>query len=90
MIVDRIIKGVESHPRSFVKAVTWRMMGSIDTFVLSYLFTRNVKAAGAIASTEIITKIGLYYVHERLWSLSDWGHRRERGDRETTSVKNGY
>jgi uncharacterized membrane protein len=48
-------------------------LGSIDTFILSWLFSGNAKTAGAIASTEIITKVALYYFHERVWSSINWG-----------------
>lgn len=70
-----LFRGVESHPRSIVKAVSWRMLGSIDTFVLGMIFSGNMRTAGAIAGTEVITKIFLFYFHERLWSLVHWGHR---------------
>ncbi len=71
-----LLRGVESHPRSFVKAVSWRALGSVDTFVLGMIFTGgNGKIAGAIAGTEVITKIFLFYFHERIWSLVRWGHR---------------
>lgn len=77
MIVDRIIQGAESHPRSVAKAVSWRILGSIDTFVLGLFFTSgDAKVAGAIAGTEVITKIVLYYVHERAWSFTNWGVRK--------------
>ena len=42
-----LFRGVESHPRSFVKAVSWRAVGSVDTFVLSFLFSGSAKTAGA-------------------------------------------
>lgn len=71
-----LLRGLESHPRSFVKAVSWRTVGSIDTFVLGMVFTGgNAKVAGSIAGTEVITKILLFYFHERAWSLVKWGHR---------------
>ena len=71
-----LFRGVESHPRSFVKAVSWRVLGSIDTFILGMIFTGgSARIAGAIAGTEVITKIVLFYFHERLWSLVRWGHR---------------
>ncbi|QQV77039.1 DUF2061 domain-containing protein [Sphingomonas aliaeris] len=71
-----LFRGVESHPRSLVKAVSWRTVGSIDTFVLGLLFTGgNAKIAGSIAGTEVITKILLFYFHERAWSMVKWGHR---------------
>jgi uncharacterized membrane protein len=68
-----LFRGHERHARSLVKGISWRVLGSIDTFIISWLFTSNVKAAGAIASTEVITKVLLYYFHERVWSSIDWG-----------------
>lgn len=68
-----LFRGREAHSRSLVKAISWRVLGSIDTFLLSWLFTGNVKAAGAIASTEVLTKMILYYLHERAWSSIGWG-----------------
>jgi uncharacterized membrane protein len=62
-----------SHGRSFVKAVTWRTTGTIDTFILSYLITGKTKLALAISGMEIFTKIFLYYVHERVWNKVKWG-----------------
>ncbi|WP_420607624.1 DUF2061 domain-containing protein [Novosphingopyxis sp.] len=73
-----LFNGKEKHSRSIAKAISWRIMGSIDTFVLSWLFTGNPKAAGAIASTEVFTKIVLYYFHERIWSGIGWGLPKER------------
>jgi len=69
-----LFRGRESHPRSFVKAVSWRTLGSIDTFVLSLLWTSSATTAVSIAGTEVVTKILLYYFHERLWALVPWGH----------------
>jgi uncharacterized membrane protein len=73
-----LFNGLESHPRSFVKAVSWRTVGSIDTFLLGLFFSGgDAKLAGSIAGTEVVTKIALFYFHERAWSLVRWGHRRE-------------
>jgi uncharacterized membrane protein len=68
--------GREAHTRSFVKAVTWRLTGSIDTFILSLLVTGNIKMAGAISALELMTKIFLYYTHERIWGKIPWGKKR--------------
>ena len=68
-----LFKGKEAHSRSFAKAVSWRVLGSLDTFLLSWLFTSSVKAAGAIATTEVLTKMVLYYFHERAWANVSWG-----------------
>jgi len=75
-----LFKGHEQHSRSLAKAVSWRVLGSIDTFLLGWLFTGSPKAAGAIASTEVITKILLYYFHERAWSSITWGASRSPDD----------
>ena len=63
----------DAHWRSFAKAVSWRVTGSIDTLVLSLIITGSVKLAGTIASVEVITKIMLFYFHERLWAWLPWG-----------------
>jgi uncharacterized membrane protein len=63
----------ESHGRSISKAVCWRMLGSLDTFAITLLVTGSLISAGSVASLETITKIVLYYLHERAWSLIPWG-----------------
>lgn len=63
----------DAHSRSILKAVSWRITGSIDTFVISFVITEKIGLAGAIASVEVITKIALYYFHERVWSVIPWG-----------------
>ena len=63
----------DSHGRSIVKAVSWRITGTLDTFVISWIITGTWTLAGAIAATEIVTKIGLYWLHERAWNRVAWG-----------------
>ena len=65
----------ESRARSVAKAVSWRITGSLDTFVLGLIFTGSVRLAGSIAGTEMATKVVLYYLHERSWSAIRWGQR---------------
>ncbi|TMM50434.1 DUF2061 domain-containing protein [Qipengyuania marisflavi] len=72
-----LFRGREAHSRSFAKAASWRILGSIDTFLLSWFFTGSPKAAGAIATTEVLTKLVLYYFHERAWSSVSWGFKAE-------------
>src|ERR1700752_3628691 len=66
----------ESHPRSIAKALSWRATGTLDTFVLSYLITGNLVFAGSIAGVETMTKMVLYYCHERIWAAIAWGRRQ--------------
>lgn len=63
----------ETHARSLAKAVSWRILGSLDTFLLSWFFTASAKAAVAISATEVVTKIFLYYGHERVWAKIKFG-----------------
>jgi len=72
-----LFKGREAHSRSLAKATSWRILGSIDTFLLSWFFTSSAKAAGAIALTEVVTKMLLYYFHERAWAAITWGVKKE-------------
>jgi uncharacterized membrane protein len=68
----------EGHHRSLAKAISWRVAGSLDTLILSYLVTRSFVLASSIASIETITKIVLYYVHERAWTIVPWGRRSRK------------
>lgn len=63
----------DGHGKSIVKAVSWRALGSADTFVVSYFVTGNFAFAGSIASAETLTKIVLFYVHERAWATASLG-----------------
>ncbi len=65
-----LFRGAETHTRSVLKAVSWRMLGTLDTFAISWLLTGRVEIAASIAGLEIITKIAWYYLHERVWARS--------------------
>jgi len=63
----------EKQYRSLTKAITWRVTGTLDTFIVSLLLTGEPKIAMSIASVEFFTKIILYYFHERVWNKISWG-----------------
>jgi uncharacterized membrane protein len=71
----RLFRGHEGHGRSFIKAVSWRTVGTIDTFIISFFVTGKASLAGSIAAVEVVTKILIYYLHERAWAVVPWGHR---------------
>jgi uncharacterized membrane protein len=71
-----LFRGAETHARSVLKALSWRALGTLDTFAISWLLTGRVEIAGSIAGLEIITKIAWYYLHERIWAAIHWGRRR--------------
>jgi uncharacterized membrane protein len=63
---------LDAHARALVKAISWRAIGTLDTFLWSLLITHRAEAAGAIASIEVLTKCLLFYLHERGWRLVRW------------------
>jgi uncharacterized membrane protein len=74
----QMLSGREAHSRSLAKAISWRITGTIDTFVISFIITGHAALAGSIAGTELLTKILLYYFHERIWAVIPWGHHRQK------------
>lgn len=63
----------EGPKRSGLKTATWRVTASLDTMLLALLFTGNIGTAISIGGFEVITKLFLYYFHERVWSRIQWG-----------------
>jgi uncharacterized membrane protein len=70
-----IFRGGETHSRSVLKAISWRTLGTLDTFAISWFMTGKVAMAGSIAGLEIVTKVAWYYFHERIWAAVAWGRR---------------
>lgn len=62
----------EKPIRSVVKAITWRVVGTIDTMIISWIITGEISMALSIGFIEVITKMILYYGHERVWNLIKW------------------
>jgi uncharacterized membrane protein len=58
----------EKHWRSVAKAVSWRVTGTVDTIVISWIITGHIKVALSIGFVEVFTKMFLYYFHERVWN----------------------
>ena len=73
-IVSRM---ADQHYRSLVKAVSWRLTGSMDTLIITFLITGKLKWAFTISGVELFTKIGLYYLHERIWENLSFGRVKE-------------
>jgi uncharacterized membrane protein len=66
---------IDKRYRSFFKAVSWRVTGTLDTFIISFLVTRKFKFAFAISGVEVFTKIFLFYFHERIWNRINFGRK---------------
>ena len=73
---DEVHQLRDSHLRSVFKAVSWHIIGTIDTMVISYFWIGHAGKALGIGGTEVVTKIGLYYLHERAWALVPLGTMR--------------
>ena len=58
----------ESVKKSVMKTMSWRVIATTTTFVISWVVTGSVLAGGVIASIEFWAKLALYYLHERAWS----------------------
>lgn len=66
-----------SHKRHIAKTITWRIVGTIDTIILSWIISGSPTTGLKIGLAEVITKMVLYYFHERAWfkiNLSKDGH----------------
>jgi len=59
--------------RSLLKTITWRIIGSIDTMIITYFITGNWKFGLAVGGIEVVSKMILYYLHERIWQRIKWG-----------------
>ena len=56
-----------SYKRHALKTVTWRIVGTLDTFILSWFITGSWKTGLTIGGVEVITKMILYFFHECAW-----------------------
>ena len=68
-------KRTESPSRSVVKSVSWRILGTLDTFLISWIVTGETSVAFSIGSIELVTKMVLYFFHERIWNTIKWGKK---------------
>ena len=68
---------MDTGVRSLAKAISWRITGSIDTFLVSWLITGQALLASGIAFTELLTKVLLYWFHERVWNRIQWGKNND-------------
>lgn len=63
----------EKPVRSILKTISWRTIGTLDTIGISWVLTGKVETALAIGSVELVTKMILYFGHERLWNAINFG-----------------
>jgi uncharacterized membrane protein len=64
---------LESRQRHIAKTCTWRLIGTIDTMILAWIISGDPLTGLKIGFAEVVTKMLLYYVHERFWYKSNYG-----------------
>ena len=72
------IKIKESKKRHLFKTITWRIIGTMDTMLLAWLISGDPLTGLSIGIAEVLTKMGLYYLHERTWYKIDYGLEKRR------------
>ncbi|HPA16694.1 MAG TPA: DUF2061 domain-containing protein [Verrucomicrobiae bacterium] len=70
----------DNHFRSLAKSISWRLTGTVDTMIISFLITGKLKWALSIGVVELFTKMFLYYAHERIWNRISFGRAKPRED----------
>ncbi|NNE55067.1 MAG: DUF2061 domain-containing protein [Flavobacteriales bacterium] len=88
MLIDQFIKSRTNSPRnggqsaafSLAKTVSWRIVGTLDTLVITFLVTGQISTALTISGVELISKMILYFLHERTWNKLhvSWNERAVR------------
>ena len=80
--------GDDSKKRHLAKTVSWRVVGTLDTMLLAWIISGNPVTGVQIGIAEVVTKMILYYLHERTWYKVDYGlkGRRSRAE-EIVEVK---
>lgn len=79
-----ITKNGDSKKRHIAKTITWRIVGTIDTMILAWVISGDPMVGLKVGGAEVVTKMILYYLHERGWYKIDYGlkQRRERIKKE--------
>jgi uncharacterized membrane protein len=67
----------ESHIRSILKGLTWRIIASVTTITITYFISGKIETALKVGALEFVGKLALYYFHERAWLLVPPGSVRK-------------
>ena len=70
---QNLLKIDENKKRHLYKTFSWRFIGTLDTMMLAWIITGNPVTGLKISLFELVTKMILYYFHERIWFLSSYG-----------------
>ena len=68
---------MESHSRSIIKALSWRFIATVVTFLVAWLLTGTVNVALKIGFLDTSIKLAAYYYHERAWIRLNFGKLKQ-------------
>lgn len=68
---------MESVRRTAAKTLSWRVLGTLTTGLLTWAITGRVGLAATIGAADTAVKLGVYFLHERLWDRISYGRAKE-------------
>ena len=71
--INRFLK--ETHARTIAKSISWRVIATLTTMSIVYVFTKKPLLALEIGFFEVTSKMLFYYLHERGWGKVSWGKK---------------
>ncbi|MFB6226391.1 MAG: DUF2061 domain-containing protein [Candidatus Paceibacteria bacterium] len=71
-LINKEIKHKEKPKRSFAKAVSWRVVGTLTLIIITFSYTSDIQFALNMGVIDVVANMILYFIHERIWNLFDW------------------
>lgn len=73
-----MVATMESHRRSIAKALSWRIVATVITSAIVYLFTGKGDFAATIGLADTTIKFLIYFGHERVWNRIPYGREQKQ------------
>jgi uncharacterized membrane protein len=70
------VKNKVSYKRHLAKTITWRLIGTLDTIVISWIISGDPMIGLKVGFVEVFTKMVLYFLHERMWYKTKFGIKK--------------
>lgn len=67
---------MESNSRSIAKAISYRALGSLSTGLIVFVFSGSITVSLGVGALDVVLKMALYYLHERVWNYISYGRQR--------------
>jgi uncharacterized membrane protein len=74
--VKRFKGPIESHTRTVLKAISWRVIATLTSMTIVYVLTRRPLLTLEFGVIEVLAKITFYYLHDRAWHKVQWGTKK--------------